>query len=455
MKKIIIAIFFMSFVSIVNAQFPRYPEPNQGDIAGGLGLTWIDGQPFYSVHFRPEVAFANWGLGVDLRLDFNSEGKLRHENFNEFSDYLSIIRYVRYGHKGDAIYGRLGALDYASLGHGSLMYMYNNSPSFDVRKVGLEFDMDFEKFGFESVYGNFGEAGVTGVRGYVRPLKYTQLADVPIISNLEIGASFAGDFNKYSGVTAAGFNDSTKQLTIQADQGIMKIAGVDIGLPITLGSKVTFTPYYDYAKILNYGHGTALGMMLDFHGFGLVSLGAKLEKRFNGNNYLPSYFNSMYEIERFMVGKDGKPADNKDGYISKAARLQGLGSVGNGYYGELYAKVINLFDVIGSYQRLDNDPNSGILHIVTDVSPKDGSYVLRAGYDKIKIGNEKDLFKLDDRSYLFAEVGYKPMTYMIVSVVYNWTFKPIRDVNDNVVDFVPQKKIEPRVTFVYPFNLGE
>jgi hypothetical protein len=215
----------------------------------------------------------------------------------------------------------------------------------------------------------------------------------------------------------------------------------------------TATPYFDYAKIVNFGHATALGLKLDLHGLGLVTAQAKLERRFNGNNYLPSYFNSLYEIERFMVDKSGKNTNTKDGYISKAERLQNLGDPGNGYYGELLIRIFNAFDVLGSYQRLDKDPKSGILHLVTDISPKDGSYVARAGYDKIKIEDEKDLFKLDDRSYLYAEVGYKPLPFMLVSIVYNWTFSPVRDANDNVVDFVPQKKIEPRVSFVYPFPM--
>ncbi|MGE5432823.1 MAG: hypothetical protein ACM3QX_17200 [Syntrophomonadaceae bacterium] len=454
MKKLFLIVFMLSLLQVVKAQNPSfYPGPNQGGLAGGMGMTWIDGKPYYTLHFRPELSFANWGLGIDLNLDFDTQGKVRHENFNEFSDYLSVIRYVRYGYKGEPLYGRLGALDYASMGHGSIIYMYNNSPSFDVRKVGLELDMDFDKFGFETVYGNFGQAGVTGVRGFVRPLKFTQLAEVPIISSLEIGASFAEDFNKYSGVTKAQFNDSTKQLTVLEDMGRTKIVGADIGLPVHFSDMFTATPYFDYAKIVNFGHGTALGLKLDLHGLGLVTAQAKLERRFNGDNYLPSYFNSLYEIERFMADPNGKNTLSKDGNISKAARLQNLGDPGNGYYGELLVRVFNAFDILGSYQRLDKDPKSGILHLVTDISPKDGSYVARAGYDKIRIEGEKDLFTLDDRSYLYAEVGYKPLPFMLVSLVYNWTFSPVRDVNDNVVDFVPQKKIEPRVSFVFPFGM--
>lgn len=443
------------FSKAAYGQFAHYIDPNQGNFSGGIGLTWIDGKPYNAIHFRPEIAFSKIGMGLDLNLEFDANGKLNKENFNEFSDYLSIIRYVRYGNKSEPFYVRLGALDYATLGHGSIMYMYNNSPSYDVRKVGLELDWDMDKFGFESVYGNFGEAGVTGLRGYVRPFKFTDLAEIPVISNFEIGASFVEDFNRYSGVSSAKLNDSTKEVQVLNDFGRMRVIGFDLGLPIGIGDYFKVTPYFDFAKIVNFGQGTAAGLMFNLQGLGLVSAQAKLERRFNGERYIPSYFNSFYEIERFRLGSNLNDLQSNDpANLSKAARLDATGSVGNGYYGELLLRVLNSFDILGSYQRLDKDPKSGILHLVTDVSPKDGSYIARAGYDKIRIENEKDMFTLDDRSYLFAEVGYKPLPFMIVSLVYNWTFEPERDNSDNVIGFLPQKKIETRVSFVYPFNFG-
>ena len=129
--------FLLIIVSVITwGQFTQ-PKANEGILTGGMGLTWIDGNPHYTVRMMPEFGFANFGVGLDLNLEFDSKGKLRKENFNETSDYLSIIRYARYGQKKDPVYVRLGALDYATLGHGTVMYMYNNSPSFDTRKIGI------------------------------------------------------------------------------------------------------------------------------------------------------------------------------------------------------------------------------------------------------------------------------------------------------------------------------
>jgi len=441
--KLLFIILIVSFLSI-NAQF-RKLDPYKGYLGGGFGVTWIDNEPHYSFHFNPEIAFANIGIGLDLNLEFNKNGKIRTENFNEFSDYLSIIRYIRYGYKGDPVYGRLGALDYATLGHGSIMYMYNNSPSYDTRKIGLEFDVDFGSFGFESVYGNFGQPGVAGIRGFVRPLQLTEAAGIPILGGIEFGGTVVSDFSDYAGVISGINNNGNFKAT--NDKGSVTEIGFDVGLPIIKGKVANLELYFDYAKILDFGSGTSTGAILRLNGLGLVNVRAKLERRFNTDNYLPAYFNSLYEIERFKF-------NNSTGAVSsKVQQLQSATSVGNGFYGELLVRVLGTFDILGSYQRLDEHPTSGILHLETDISPEGMSYVARAGYDKINIKDEKDLFTLDDRSYLFAELGYKPIPYILVSVVYNWTFTPIRDDNDNIIDYTPQKKIEPRISFVYPFDM--
>ena len=441
-------VLFISSVSF--PQFQQYPRPGEGQFMGGAGLTWIDDEPHYTIFLAPELSFANFGVGLDLRLTFDSEGNLRKESFNDFSDYMSIIRYVRYGLKNDPVFIKLGALDYYTLGHGSIMYLYNNSPSFDNRKAGLVLDIDFVDFGFESIYSRFGEAGVVGLRGYLRPLHFTSLASIPIISNIELGVTYVTDFDENAGIISGFYNDSTNQFETfpNSDVGSINIIGFDIGLPIISGSFADVTLYYDFAHIIDFGSGSATGIIAQLNPLGLVQATAKLERRFNGDQYIPSYFNSFYEVERFRV------TDKTSGtFSSKARMLAGLTNNDDGWYGELGINALGLLYVIGSYQRLDKTPNSGILHLGAEIAPEEAPFLLRAGYDKINIKNETDMFTLDDRSYLFTEIGYKPYPFMVVSLVYLWTYTPLRDADDNIVGYEPQKRIEPRVYFIIPFGL--
>jgi hypothetical protein len=451
MKKIIFLSLIVFLSSQNFAQFENLPPSCANLIDGGFGLNWIDGQPYYSIDLRPEFSLANWGLGLDLRFDIDANGNLRKEDFNELSDYLSIIRYLRYGEKGDPVYVKLGALDYYTLGHGSIMYNYNNSPSYDARKIGLVFDVDFGNFGFESIYSKFAEAGVTGIRGYVRPLKFTDIGDVPIIGSMEVGATYAGDFSQYAGIVSGYYNPATNEVIKTDDRGSLNIVGADIGFPIFAIDVAKLELYMDYAKIINFGSGVSTGALFTFSGLGLISGSVKLERRFNGAHYLPSYFNSLYEIERFEIDNT---ATSESPIQSKIQELASTTDPGNGYFGSLLINVLGAFNILGSYERLDKYPTSGIFHAYTEIAPEDVPFILNAGYDKTNIKNEKDLFTLDDRSYLYAELGYKPYPFLVVSMVYSWTFTPVRDANNNIIDYKPQKRIEPKVSLVFPFGCG-
>ncbi len=439
MKKIILLFSFIIFTGFVYSQETIFPNPGNGVFEGGLGLNWIDGDLYYSFHLTPEISLGNWGMGLDLNFDINKNGNIRKENFNELSDYLSIIRYIRYGEKHDPVYIKLGALDYYTLGHGSILSQYNNSPSIDSRKIGLVADMDFGNAGFESIYSTFAEAGVTAIRVYVRPLRFSSLSDLPFIGNLEVGASYAIDFNKYSGIIIS-------PTTLAAsDKGRMQIAGLDLGLPLIHSSMFNLQLYSDYTKIINFGSGIASGIKLDLNGLGILNASAKLERRFNQAQYIPSYFNSLYEIQRYQF-------DTSTGTFTSKANLLSAANQDNGYFGELDLHFLNIFDIIGSYQRLDKTPDSGILHLVANVSPEGMPIVVRGGYDKINIGAESQILKVDNNSFMYFELGYKPISYLLVSMLYNWTFTPIRDNNNLIIGYQTQKRIEPRVSFIYPLN---
>jgi len=444
-------IFFILFLAVIftsksNAQF-QPPFQDEGFFNGGFGMTWIDGEPYYNVRIMPEIAFSNIGIGIDLNLEFDSNGNLRTENFNTVEDYIRIIRYFRYGYKGDPVHFRIGSLDWVTMGHGSIMYLYNNSPSFDARKNGAVLDLDFSSLGVETIFSNFTQTNIMGMRAFVRPLQFTSLGGIPIIGKMEIGATYLTDMTENVGAYEGYIDPLTGSFKATVDKGNTTIYGFDFGLPILRTGIVNIDAFYDYVQIADYGHGNSFGLMADFHGFGLLDIRAKFERRINGAHYLPAYFNSLYEIERFNYNlTTGEVA-------SKRMILDSLTESTKGWYGELLVSLLGTFNVLGSYQRLDDYANSGILHLATDIAPDALPFVLRAGYDKTNINSESDIFTIDERSRVYAEVGYKIMTYILVSMYYQWTFEPIRDADNRIIDYKTQKRVEPRVSFYYPFDI--
>ncbi len=437
MKKTILLLLALTLLTTAYSQrrIQRETEPQRpqtsGEFAGGLGLSWFDGEPYYLLNISPEIAFGKIGVGFDvnLRIGVNT-GKIRNEDWNEPYDFLRAIRYVRYGLKGDPFYVRLGALDYARLGHGTIVYYYKNNASYDDRKIGLEFDVDFGNFGFESMVSDLKKVGVFGVRGYVRPLKFTPAGRIPIIGNLELGATYATDLDK----NAIARYDTVKKEIVK-DLNRPDVIGLDIGFPILRTKIFNWDLYFDYVKFLNYGSGIAYGSNFEFKGLGILNIGAKIERRNFGDQFLPSYFNYFYEIERFNM----KDTTSKLQALQKAKKT-------NGTYGELIFSILGQVQIIGSYQQLDDVPKSGTLHLDLKLPQALPTIVINAGYDKRNIENFGDAFKLDDRSLLYAEVGYKLAKYVVISALYQWTFKPVDG------GYEVQKRIEPRVSFVFPFG---
>ncbi len=414
-------------------------QKQQQSVMGGFGLTFIDGEPYYLFNIAPELAFGKFGLGLDVNLRMGKNGKLRAEDWDQGYDYLRMIRYLRYGTKKEPIYVRLGVLDYSRIGHGSIIYNYRNSASYDLRKFGMEFDLDFEKFGFESMYSDFGAGGVFGLRGYARPLKFTSAGAIPVIGGFEVGVTYAADFNENANKTwAAG--DSVGLLSTAGDGGSLGVFGFDFGLPLLSLPTINSTLYFDYAKIGGFGSGSALGIDLNFSGLGALAVGAKYERRWNGNKYLPAYFDALYEKERYL------PIDTTR-FFSKAQLLSGVMS-SEGYYGEILVSILGRFNIVGGYQSPVGVRNQGTIHLEFDPGDAIPGIMLSAGYDKKYVGK---VFKVDNNSLFFVNFGYKPIPFIFVSTMYIWTFTEDKDANGNVIGYKSQKRIEPKIGFVITF----
>jgi hypothetical protein len=292
---------------------------------------------------------------------------------------------------------------------------------------GIELDLNFEKFGFESVYSDLTGRGILGLRGYAKPLKFTSLAKIPVVSNFEVGVTYARDLNQYADYTH-----------VDSSRTGLSIYGFDFGLPILSYSFLKSTLYYDFAQIANYGHGSTIGINLNLSGMGILNIRGKYEYRINGANYIPAYFNALYEHDRF----------NTLNRLSKSDTLWQI-AANRGYFGELIISILNTFYIIAGYQAPVDVSNQGILHAELQL-PQVAGFVLRGAFDKTRIGR---VFVLDDNSILSAEIGYKPVKYLLVSMLYQRTFSNRNSDGSLRTDgsFEKQDRVEPKVSFIYDF----
>jgi len=439
MKAILLTVS-ISFVLSSFAFAQEYPKPllapGQSQVAGGLGVSWINGEAYYMIGVMPDLQFGPLGVGLDLTLRFDSKtGEIRKVDWSDGA-YRKIIRYISWGQKHDPVYAQVGQLSMATLGHGFIMYDYNNSSSFDDRRVGAELDVDFTKFGFETMYGDFQTPGVMGGRAYVRPLKFTPLGILPVVGGLELGATYVTDQNKNSNVI--GESAIPPFILIPETKGLMSEYGWDAGLPVLHIPFVDVDLYYDYAQILRYGHGNSLGIQGTFHSLGIVTASAKIEHDWIGDEFIPEYFDQFYELDRY---NPGNPLNS----ISKTEQLDSV-KVSSGWFGQITIAVLGKFQIIGNYRGIDHDPQGGLLHLETQFPNVIPVLTFSAGYDRHTNNTLKDAFIIgDSRSLLYAFVGYKPYPFMTVGLNYYYTFVPENGT------YQIQRRIEPRVMFNFTF----
>ena len=437
MKHVFVAVVLISFVlaSPIHAQDDAAAAAKSA-IGGNLGMTFEDGEAFYLLNFNPELAFGKIGLGLDLNLRFSTAGKVRTDDLTA----SKILRYVRYGTKGESFYGRVGLLDYARLGNGFVLGNYRNSASYELRRVGLELDLGLENLGLETVLSDVGDPSVLGMRAHVRPLKFTPMGAIPVVGNLVAGVTYATDLHKNANLTS---NAAPGILMTDTaiDGGNLSIVGLDVGLPIFTASWVKSGLYFDYAKIMDFGSGAAAGIGFQFKPFGLMDLNMQYERRYLGDQFLPRYFGSNYEQSRFTPLTDST-------FTTRAQELRHAKAI-QGNYGEVTLNILGGLTINGQYYSPIGVKNAGQFFArVTPGFEIPGGFQFDAGMDRRRIGK---IFVLDEHTNLYANFGYKLNRFTLVSMMYQYTYAPVKNADGQTIRYRQQTRVEPRIGIIAKF----
>lgn len=426
-KSLIFALILAAFFGTGFAQtMPGAAADSGSSFTGGLGLTLIDGEPYFVLSFTPELRFSKLGVGLDVTLLMNNDG-LRKEEWKPASKMVRLVRYVSWGNRADKFYTRVGALDATTLGNGFLMNNYNNRVDDLTRKIGMELNLKFPwgdaptMFGLQSMVSNFNRSEVYGFRGFVCPLSGTS---IPIIKGFEVGATVVSDADPDQ-------NSATKDA--------VTAFGADLGLPIIntsiLGSRI----YYDYGQIKDFGHGNAVGIsaLISFPG-NVVTLGAKLEQRFLGQRFIAQYFDRFYEVDRFRV-MDSIP-------VRKSYLLSGVTEARNGTYGEISGSVLGKIRLMGSGYKTRGVDYSGIFHAeatAPDLIPKAD---IRAYFDQTRIQKMSDLFTKKENMLVTADIGYQAYWKLWMYLTYQITYEKQEDDS-----YLTREKFSTRLALKFNF----
>lgn len=442
MKKTLLLIFLATITIVVSyAQDESVPLPRDIHGAGGssdianidpqamlmdsvsrmkasFGLTKIGDQTYAGVRLQPEVRIRKLGFGLDVPIQVNVDTReLRTEEFKGGIEVLRMVRYISYGRKkADAVYLRAGDLYGVSLGYGTLINNYSNSPSFEARKFGFNFDFNVKHIvGVEGLYSDISGYNLLGARPYVRPLRVTHL---PILKSLEVGYSFVNDkgtnadttayFLKQEGMKAnaidAGItflNTNFIKLIAYGQTSQLKKINSD-----TLAEKLTAG-----AMTYDAGKGTSAGVSAKMNLASAVILDVRMERLWYNDYYVPQFFDAIYEI-------------NKD------EKILSLGSAEaqKGIYGNLGLILFNRFRVNGALLLPDvvSAESPALVQVGLDTKLTD-KLMIHGSYIKGDLADLKDAFTLDQRSLANVTATYQVASFLYVGVDYKWTFARIED----------------------------
>ena len=414
-----------------------------GSVGGDLNYEMIDGDSYISLNLGLNFDFGQIGFGIQapLRLmvdDVDPEndtyhGVIRKEDWDEWTDYLKILRFFRYGRKGQLIFAQVGDLPGATIGHGTLVNRYYNNTDIDHYKMGIQLDVNTDYGGVETLLNNGFISNLIGVRGYIRPWSFVDTESY--MNNLAIGFSVVSDWDApyclqnangicrpdiSSGIDQDGDGRLDDQVLDVDGQRNIRVAGTkaatamggDIEFRLVNTSWLSLTPYIDLNGILDGGMGLHAGIMSVFH-IPVISidLSARIEYRYFEPDYIPTYFDSYYEIQKFgypfkdelgIFGAAGTEVSNRP----KRRVLEELGGDWlNGYYAELVLDVMGLVQLGASYDDYDGPFNSN-LRVYLAVPALEvlqfGAYYYRHNFE-----GAGDAFAFDDKSLFLVEARWQ------------------------------------------------
>ena len=358
-------------------------------LGGVFGAVTIDGKNYQQMGLRPELKLWKFGVGLDISILLDEDGKIREEDWDDKEDYIDKIYYLRFGQKGDPFYFLYGGLESTTLGYGTLINGYTNLLEYPTyKRQGLDIGFETKYLGMQAIVNDFKElqgknrAVMGGGRIYLRPF-----------SRVQIGGSIAGDLNEYKGLRDTdddGYPDEVDAYpdddsyvteidyyrdklngdpgniigTVLVPNGLISPlersdlqdygnqrsrtgfwAG-DAGILIINGDFVKFNVYSQYARSMNTG------------GWGFTAPGAKLsfgdiieiygDYRQQSEDFIFGYYNDTYDLERSKYVDDGT---GKLYAITKKEKLKDAEKL-KGYFAGVKINFFSIFTGKCEYQDM-------------------------------------------------------------------------------------------------------
>jgi len=257
----------------------------------------------------PRFSYEKFSFAYDLTFHFDENNALRKGDWDSFDDFVRKIYYIYYGSENSRFNARIEMLDDVTLGSGAIFRNYCGSlryPLLDKKVGGV--------FSWNSGYDDTAKFFVDDIAS---PAIYGVSAEITPHDKLSVGAQLISD-NKVN----TGWKNEN-----------VSVGSVHLGIPLISNSGTKFKIYEEIGSINNFGSGMHTGLITE-----VQDLTFKNEFRVFGSNYIPNYFDTLYEMERHYKGRALiRLADNGERY--------------SGWFNEVKAKISDSYTLRLSYEK--------------------------------------------------------------------------------------------------------
>ena len=273
-------------------------------LAGDLGIGMVDNTASSTIQAGLDIQegqlFISFFGRVRLLLDDHEEkGVLRDRDWDEPSDFVHILRTLKYSRQFKPIYleVKVGELLGHTLGHGTLVRDYSSISDPDHQHTGLRFLVSHARFEVEGLLDNFISPAVAGLRLTVSPFKALPGLRMGITSVLDPTAPVEVKLDKQ------GRRAVDSAYNLQSRTQVLPLLNADISYTIDSPGKGRLEPYVAGATSFFGGgfHGGLLGQ-ISVMGKADWILGFQGEYTYSSGGYTPTHIDTFYDIERHQAG---------------------------------------------------------------------------------------------------------------------------------------------------------
>ena len=399
---------------------PNAEKLRPASLAAFIGLTTLDGKPYWRFELRPQIRLGQFGAGLKAALlisdaQFESGSstvnvgstRLLTEDGEEWDSFEAVsraVRYLEWARPHAPFHIRYGELFGTRIARGLLMEHYTN-----LDRRGVWTNINRGQWGVSALTNNIDQAELFAFHGYIA-------AKAPVFGRLELGGTFIFDANPIPAVGgstfAAGYGDAEDPLTafsLTAAVPLMKRESFRVTAYDEIGAVAYPSVFSKTSRSWTEPlllKGNAMGLSLETGQMFMKGEFRRFERGFE-----PGLFGYDYEYRARTAPLSGAAVPGQTYGIVPDRRPS---AATQGWVGHIGYQLLNAGHFAAVFEDYNGDgPNSeprlGLRLIETElVDVMDGRafYIkrgIRAAADETAL---EDLFSLDERSLLLLELAY-------------------------------------------------